>query len=415
MANVEIITIGDELLIGQVVDTNSAWMARELNRVGFEVKNIVTVGDNEREIEKAFDRAFLRSSIILVTGGIGPTKDDITKKTLCKYFDCGLRFDGEVLKNMEEMFKRLGREINPLTYGQAYVPEASTVIQNKVGTAPATWFEKEGKILVSMPGVPYEMKWLMQEEIVGRLKDFFQEESYIRHLTFWVEGYTESGLALFLEEFERGLPGNLQLAYLPNVGLIRLRISGKGENEKELMASMNEQKEKLKTLLADNLLAEEDKPIEVVIGEVLKEKGATLSVSESCTGGNIARLLISVPGSSQYFKGGIVAYSDEVKVNILNVNNSDIKQYGAVSEQVVRQMAENVKIKLKTDCGIATSGIAGPDGGTTDKPVGTVWIAVSYKDKTVAQKLMLSNSREGNITRSTHNALIALYKLLKAE
>lgn len=413
MANVEIITIGDELLIGQVVDTNSAWMARELNKVGFEVKNKVTVGDNEREIEKAFDRAFLRSSIILVTGGIGPTKDDITKRTLCKYFDCGLRFDGEVLKNMEVIFKRLGREINPLTYGQAYVPEACTVIQNKTGTAPATWFEKEGKILVSMPGVPYEMKWLMQEEVIPRLKQQFSEDSFIEHQTFWVEGYTESALAIHLESFEKELPGYLHLAYLPSAGLIRLRISGKSENKQELLNDICVQKEKLRTLLNDNILAEEDRAIEFLLGDLLKEKSATVSVAESCTGGNIAHMLTSVSGCSAYFKGGIVAYSNDIKTNILQVNAEDIEKEGAVSETVVRQMAKNAMKCMHSDCAIATSGVAGPDGGTLEKPVGTIWIAVAYKNEIVTRKISLGNSREGNIIRASNIALLTLCKMLK--
>lgn len=413
MASVEIITIGDELLIGQVVDTNSAWMARELNKVGFEVKNKVTVGDNEKDIEKAFDRAFLRSSVILVTGGIGPTKDDVTKKTLCKYFDCGLRFDGEVLKNMEEHFKRLGLKINPLTYGQAYVPEACTVIQNKVGTAPATWFEKDGKILISMPGVPYEMKWLMQEDILKRLKEYFSQDSYIRHLTFWVEGYTESALAIHIEKFEQELPGDLHLAYLPNAGLIRLRISGKSDKEQKLMSEMHEQREKLRALLKDHILSEGDNPIEVFVGELLEEKLLTISTAESCTGGNISRLLTSVAGSSAYFKGGVVAYSNDVKVNLLHVNASDVEKEGAVSETVVVQMAENVKKLMGSDCSIAISGIAGPGGGTPEKPVGTIWIAVSCKNKMETLKIMLSNSREANITRASNMALLTLCKLLR--
>jgi len=413
MASVEIITIGDELLIGQVVDTNSAWMAQELNKIGFDVKNKVTVGDVERDIEKAFDRAFLRSSIILVTGGIGPTKDDITRKTLCSYFDCGLRFDGEVLKNMEELFKRLGREINPLTYGQAYVPEACTVIQNKAGTAPATWFEKDGKILVSMPGVPYEMKWLMEEEVLGRLKQHFSQDSCIKHMTFVVEGFTESALAIYLEDFEKELPGDLRLAYLPNAGLIRLRISGQSDNEQRLLSAMEEQRGKLRNLLNTHVLQEGDEPIESLIGEILKEKSLTLSVAESCTGGNIAKMITSTPGCSVYYKGGVIAYSNEVKTNVLQVNRSDIENEGAVSKVVVEQMAKNIMKLMNTDCAIATSGIAGPDGGTPEKPVGTIWISVAYKNKLESQMITLGYSREGNIIRTSNLALLTLYKLIK--
>ncbi len=415
MVNVEIITIGDELLIGQVIDTNSAWMAGELNKIGFEVRHIVTVGDNEKDIEKAFDRAFLRSSIILLTGGIGPTKDDITKKTLCKYFDCSLRFDGDVLKNMEEIFARLGREINPLTYGQAYVPESCTVIQNKVGTAPATWFEKDGKVLISMPGVPYEMKWLMQEEILGRLKETFKQDMFIQYRTAWVEGYSESGLAMKLDTFEKELPGNIGLAYLPSPGLIRLRLSGKDEDEKTLSADMDRQKDKLKEILGKNIFSEEDKPIETVLGEILEKKSITIGLAESCTGGNIAHLITSRPGSSRYFKGGVVAYSNEVKTGILGVNPADLDKEGAVSETVVRQMAKGALRVLQTDCVIVTSGVAGPDGGTEEKPVGTVYIAACYKGKTQVEKYIFGKSREQNIQRTTNMALLMLYKMIIAE
>jgi nicotinamide-nucleotide amidase len=413
MINVEIITIGDELLIGQVIDTNSAWMAQALNKIGFEVKNMVTVGDNEKDIEKAFDRALLRSSIVLVTGGIGPTKDDITKKILCKYFDCSLRFDGEVLKNMEELFARSGREINPLTYGQAYVPDASTVIQNKLGTAPATWFECDGKVLISMPGVPSEMKWLMENEILSRLKATFKQDLYILHKTYWVEGYTESALAMHLDEFEKDLPGNIHLAYLPDLGLIRLRLTGKDESEQALSEAMQAQTSKLRAAIGEKILTEEDKPIEFVLGKLLKQKSLTLGIAESCTGGNIAHTLTTVPGSSQYFNGAIVAYSNEVKTSLLKVNPSDLKQEGAVSETVVTQMVQGVQTALRTDCAIATSGIAGPDGGTAEKPVGTVYIAVAYKDKIISQKFSFGFSREQIIQRATNTALLMLYKLVK--
>ncbi len=413
MINVEIITIGDELLIGQVVDTNSAWMAQELNKIGFEVKSIVTVGDNEKEIERAFDKSFLRASVILVTGGIGPTKDDITKKTLCKYFECGLRFDGEVLKNMEEIFTRLGREINPLTYGQSYVPEACSVIQNKVGTAPATWFEKDGKVLISMPGVPHEMKWLMKEEILSRLKETFKQDTYIQYRTFWVEGYTESALAMLLEDFEKDLPENITLAYLPALGMIRLRLTGKDEEETVLFQAIEEQREKLKKIIGTKIFSEEDKPIEILLAETLEKNKLTLGLAESCTGGNIAHVITSIPNASRYFKGGIVAYSNGVKVNILNVNPSDLDKEGAVSEIVVTQMAEGVCKILQTDCAIATSGVAGPDGGSTEKPVGMVYIAVSCKNKTIVQKHIFGKSREQNIQRASNMALLMLYKMLK--
>lgn len=414
MKKVEIITIGDELLIGQVVDTNSAWIARELNKIGLDLTNIVTVGDNEREIEKAFDRAFLRSSIILVTGGIGPTKDDITKKTLCKYFDCRLLFNGEVLHNIETIFKRSGRAVNPLTYSQAYVPEVALVIQNQVGTAPATWFEQDGKVLISMPGVPFEMKWLMSEEILPRLKNLLPENSFIDHHTIWVEGYAESELAMLLENFEENLPASHTLAYLPNSGVIRLRLTGHEEDKTKLDKTSATLKSQLLHLLGGHILMEGEGSLEHYVGVLLKEKGLSLGLAESCTGGYIASRISAIPGCSSYFKGGVIAYSNEIKIDSLHVNPKDIFEQGVVSETVVKQMVQGAKSVLNVDCAIASSGIAGPSGGTEEKPVGTIWIAVAVKDQLQTVKLSLSNSREGNIARATNQALLSLIKLLKA-
>ena len=413
MVNVEIITIGDELLIGQVIDTNSAWIAQELNKTGLDVQYKSTVGDTENDIIDAFDRAFSRSCVILVTGGIGPTKDDITKKTLCKYFDSKLVFNEDVLKNIENIFNRSGRKINELTYNQAYVPEKCTIIQNTTGTAPCTWFEKNGKILVSMPGVPYEMKSLMTNEIISRLQKHFNQTDSIQHQTFWVNHYSESALAMHLSEFEDKLPENLKLAYLPAAGIIRLRITGKHSSELSLTTQMAEQRAKLTALLGENIFSEEDKPIETILGDFLKKHGLTLSVAESCTGGNIAHQLTSVPGSSAYFKGGIVSYANEAKENILKVNPADIKQVGAVSRQVVEQMAAGARKIFNTDCSIATSGIAGPDGGTEEKPVGTVWIAICCKEEIKSQKFIFSQNREINIQRATNAALTMLYEFVK--
>ncbi|MDR0231617.1 MAG: competence/damage-inducible protein A [Dysgonamonadaceae bacterium] len=413
MVNVEIITIGDELLIGQVVDTNSTWIAQELNKIGFDVLYKSTVGDNEKDILDAFDKAFSRVSAILVTGGIGPTKDDITKKTLCKYFDSKLIFNDDVLKNIEALFNRSGRTINELTHDQAYVPDKCTVIQNIAGTAPCTWFEKDGKILVSMPGVPYEMKSLMGNEVVSRLQKFFHQTDSIQHQTFWVNHFSESALAMHLETFENELPENLRLAYLPAAGIIRLRITGKHICESFLSSQMAEQKTKLLELLGNNIFSEEDRPLEILIKDFFEENNLTLSVAESCTGGNIARQLTTIPGSSVYFKGGVVSYANEAKENILHVNTSDIEQYGAVSQQVVEQMAKGAQKILNTDCSIATSGIAGPGGGTETKPVGTVWIAVCYKEEMKSQKFLFGKIRENNIQRATNAALTMLYELVR--
>lgn len=411
--DVEIITIGDELLIGQVVDTNSAWMGRVLGDEGFHVIHKVTVGDVEADILDAFDKAMKRAGIVLVTGGIGPTKDDITKKTLCKFFRTGLHFSEEVLANIADMFQKTGKTMNPLTHDQAYVPENCTVIQNKMGTAPITWFEREGKVLVSLPGVPSEMKWAVREEILPRLKKRFRQDLYIRHQTLWVSGYTESGLAMHLEEFEKGLPSFISLAYLPTPGLIRLRLSAYYSDKEEMDSAISEQTGRLRILLKENILAEEDKPVQEIIGDVLRSKKLTLGTAESCTGGKIAEMITSIPGSSDYFVGGIVSYSDKVKHQVLEVSNLSLDTYGAVSRQVVEEMVTGAMKTLNCDCAVATSGIAGPGGGTTEKPVGSVWIAVAWKNSVKSQLFQFGRNREQNIMRAANMALLMLKDLLK--
>jgi nicotinamide-nucleotide amidase len=408
MIVVEIITIGDELLIGQVVDTNSAWMAVELNKAGLDVRYKTTTGDNEKDILDAFERAFSRASIVLVTGGIGPTKDDITKKTLCKYFNTRLFFDEKTLKTIEEVIGGLHRPMNKLTQEQAYVPENCTVIQNRMGTAPITWFEKRGKILVSMPGVPYEMKWAMQKEIIPRLQKSFPASGFIQHQAYWVKNYSESMLALHLEAFENELPPSIKLAYLPTSGLMRLRLTGKGVDEAVLNQEMKIQKEQLLALLSGNIVSDEDDAPENILDKILKEKKLTLSVAESCTGGKLASLFTAIPGCSEYFKGGAVSYSNEAKIRILGVNAMDIDEYGAVSQPVVEQMVLSAQHIFQTDCAIATSGVAGPGGGTIEKPVGTVWIAVAYKGKCRSQKFHFSQNRESNILRACNCGIMML-------
>lgn len=411
--DVEIITIGDELLIGQVVDTNSAWMGQVLGEEGFHVVHKVTVGDVEADILDSFEQAMKRSPIVLVTGGIGPTKDDITKKTLCKFFNTRLRFSDEVLKNIEDMFQKSGKMMNPLTHDQAYVPENCIVIQNRMGTAPITWFEHNGRILVSFPGVPYEMQWAMKEEILPRLKQKFRQDLYIKHQTLWVSGYTESGLAMYLEEFEKGLPPFISLAYLPTPGLIRLRLSAYYTDESVVKSAISEQTDKLHGLLNGNILTEEDKPIQEVIGEILRNKSLTLGTAESCTGGKIAEMITSVPGSSDYFVGGIVSYSNNVKHQVLDVSTLSLDTYGAVSRQVVEEMVIGAMKTLNCDCAVATSGIAGPGGGTSEKPVGTVWIAAAWKNRVKSQLFHFGKNREQNIIRSANMALLMLNDLLK--
>ena len=413
MIQIEIITIGDELLIGQVIDTNSAWMGIELNKAGFDVRYKTTVGDNENDILDAFERAFSRVSIVLVTGGIGPTKDDITRQTLCRFFDTGLVFDEDTLYNIQEIVKGLNRTLNELTRDQAYIPENATIIQNKMGTAPITWFEKNGKVLVSMPGVPYEMTWAMTHEIIPRLQKAFSMTYSIQHQTFWVKNFSESSLALHIAKWENALPEHIRLAYLPTSGLIRLRLTGKSADKCVLQQEMDAQCEKLKALLGDDILADEEHPLEILLDKRLKEEKLTLSLAESCTGGKLASLFTAIPGCSLYFKGGVVAYSNDAKMEILGVNQLDISQSGAVSQSVVEQMALGAQRIFHSDCAIAVSGIAGPDGGTPDKPVGTVWIAVVYRDRLQSQLFHFSKDRGNTILRACNNGMAMLLDLIK--
>lgn len=410
--NVQIVTVGDELLIGQVVDTNSAWMGQELGKAGFQIIWKTTVGDVEKDMLEVINAAMNRVEIVLVTGGIGPTKDDITKKTLCKYFDSGMHFSEEVYENIMNLFHTSGRAINELTRNQALVPDKCTVIQNKVGTAPCTWFEKDGKILVSMPGVPYEMKWLMTNEIIPRLKKKFRQDVFIHHKTTWVSGFSESMLAITLTQFENELPPFIKLAYLPQPGLIRLRLSAYGNNEQQAEESITEQNEKLHRLLSGHILAEEDVSLEEQIGQALLSRKLMMGTAESCTGGRIAGMLTAIPGSSRYFTGSVVSYSNDVKRHVLGVSSESLSQYGAVSQSVVEQMASGAVRVLGCDCAVATSGIAGPDGGTPGKPVGTIWIAAAYKNKVVSECHHFTGIREMNIVRASNMALLLLLKLI---
>ena len=407
----ELITIGDELLIGQVVDTNSAWMGRELNNIGIEVLRIVSVRDREEEILEAIDNAMKRVNIVLVTGGLGPTKDDITKQTLCKYFNTELIFSEEVFENVKRVLA--GKiPMNKLNKGQAMVPKNCTVINNPVGSASVSWFERDGKVLVSMPGVPQEMTTVMAESVLPKLHERFQTD-VIMHQTFLVQHYPESVLAEKLEAWEVALPDCIKLAYLPKLGIIRMRLTGRGHDRKEVETLLNREKAKLETILGEDIFSEEDTPLEVIIGELLKKRKLTVSTAESCTGGSIAERLTSIAGSSEYFKGSIVAYSNEVKKDLLYVSSETLEKYGAVSEETVIEIVKGAMKALKTDCAVATSGIAGPGGGTPEKPVGTVWIAAGYKNEIRTYKQETNRGRAMNIERAGNNALLMLRDLLK--
>ena len=409
---VEIITIGDEILIGQIVDTNSAWMSVELNKAGFEIVQITSVHDDAAHIVASLDLALERADVVLFTGGIGPTKDDITKQTLSRYFGMQLVFNDEVYKNIEQVLVNRSRAGNTLTRTQAFVPDGCTVIQNRVGTAPVTWFEKNGKVIVSMPGVPNEMKHIMSTEVIPRLSQRYKTPTII-HKNVIVQGYPESALAMKIADWENALPADIHLAYLPNYGIIKLRLSGVSEDPLALEFSINQQIAGLTEILADAIVAYDDTPVEEMIGNLLTTKGMTLSTAESCTGGFIAHKITTVPGSSKYFKGSVVSYSNEVKVNVLNVLSDDIQLYGAVSRQVVEQMADNVRRLLKTDYALATSGIAGPDGGTAEKPVGLVWISVSSPKGVVSREFKFGNVRIQNIERTAQTAMLMLKEVIE--
>jgi len=408
---IEVITIGDEILIGQIVDTNSAWMAVELNKSGFELVQITTVHDDARQIVESLELALNRADVVLFTGGIGPTNDDITKQTLTAFFGTELVFDESVYQNIQRLFVDRPNVMNELTKAQAMVPVNCTVIQNIVGTAPITWFEKDGKVIVSMPGVPYEMKRAMSFEIIPRLQVKFQTPVLL-YKTVQVYGYPESALAIKIADWENALPAYIHLAYLPNSGIIKLRLSGLLDDMLELEFRMNQQVDQLSQLLGSAIVAYEDIPMEKLVGSLLKAQGKMVATAESCTGGNIAHLFTSIPGSSEFFKGSVVAYANEVKANVLQVSADTLESQGAVSRAVVEQMAEGVRLLLKSDFAVATSGIAGPTGGTAEKPVGTIWMAACSADKMLSREFHFGTLREQNIQRATQAALLLLKELL---
>ena len=407
-----IITIGDELLIGQVVDTNSAWMAQELNKNGIWVGHRVAVGDVREDIRQALDQESQRASIILITGGLGPTADDITKPVLNEYFNGKLVVDEGALANVKWIFERvLNRPMIERNLAQAEVPDTCTVIHNKRGTAPGMWFEKDGRIYVSMPGVPHEMKGMITDYVIPELRSRFQLP-FIAHRTLLTAGIGESFLAEHIKIFEEALPASIKLAYLPNYGMVRLRLTIRGEDPAALEAEIARQFETLKGLVAEWMVTDEDITIQEAIGRLLLSKGKTLSTAESCTGGYIAHLITSIPGSSGYYKGSVVSYDNAVKTNTLHVAPETLESDGAVSEATVRQMVRGALTLLDTDFAIATSGIMGPDGGTPEKPVGTVWVAVGNSQNILTRKFSFRFDRARNIELTATNALNLLRKFI---
>lgn len=405
---VEIITIGDELLIGEVLDTNSTWIAHKLIGHGFEVIAISSVGDCSENIIKAIDIAFERADILLLTGGVGPTNDDITKHTLCTYFHTALELNNEVLQNIESIFSKRNLQINNLTYKQAYVPASSNVIQNSEGTAPILWFEEDNKILVSMPGVPHEMQTTMDKDVIPLLIKRFHKTEYVSRSCI-ITGITESDLASKLADFELLLPSGYSLAYLPTLGYIRLRLSVWGNEHKE---ELKQQMRNLKKIVKPYYVYKGIKLPEELLSEKLQKKRLTLSTAESCTGGNIAHKITLMPKASKYFVGSIISYANSIKEQLLNVDKNIIELQGVVSKEVVEQMAINVSETLSSNCSIAVSGYMGPDGGTKDQPVGTAWIATKYNDEMISHRYHLGLNRAYNIERTTNLALLQLIKMI---
>src|SRR5574343_959841 len=406
-----IITIGDELLIGQTIDTNSAWTAQELNKISVWMQRRISVGDVWKDIWQTLDEESKLSEILLITGGLGPTADDITKPLLCQYFGGKLVVDPDALANVKNIFENiLKRPLIERNLKQAEVPDVCTVIQNKRGTAPGMWFDKEGRIFISMPGVPHEMKGMMRHYVLPAFQEKLQLTPIV-HRTLLTAGIGESFLAERIQEFEKSLPSNIKLAYLPNYGMVKLRLTATG-NDARTIAELEALFDMLKQQLQDVLVIDEDIPLQEAVGRLLRERGKTLGTAESCTGGYIAHLITAIPGSSDYFKGSVVSYANEIKEQVLQVPSRILKEHGAVSEQTVIEMVKGALHGLKTDFALATSGIMGPGGGSPEKPVGTVWIAIGNKDKVRTQHFHFRFDRQRNIELTANNALNLLRKFI---
>jgi nicotinamide-nucleotide amidase len=410
----EIITIGDEILFGQITDTNTQWIGTQLTDIGIRPVRKTSVGDNRQHILDAFTEASKRVNVIIVTGGLGPTRDDITKHTFCEYFGTELEINQEALALVTEFFAKRGRAMSELNIQQAALPKNCTYIPNLWGTAPGMWFEKDEVIYVSLPGVPYEMKSLMEFEILPRLKARFATQ-IIQHKSVRTIGIGESFLAEKIAPWEDALPEHIKLAYLPHFGQVRLRLTGTGTDQELLDSQLQEQVALLLPMIEEHVFGYDTDELETVIGRLLKNSNATIGTAESCTGGFLANQITSVPGSSAYFEGSVVSYSNSIKMNVLGVSRETLEEFGAVSEQTAREMAEGARRVLNTTFAVSTTGIAGPDGGTAEKPVGTVWIACATPDETFTQLLTLRNNRKINIELTSSYALNLLRKtILKA-
>lgn len=408
---VHIITIGDEILIGQIVDTNSAWMARQLNLQGAEVVEVSSVSDTREGILKGLKSAEENADIILMTGGLGPTKDDITKKVIAEHFGTGMHFHDETWERIQRMFKKWGREPIDAHRNQCFMPQNAEILTNRMGTAPGMWFSEKGKIYVSMPGVPYEMKYLMENEVLPKLKETFPADP-IEHRTILTVGEGESRIAARIESVEENLPENIKLAFLPGLGRVRLRLTGRGKNEALLREQLDAEKAKIEAIIPELIFGYENETLEAKLGEMLKERGLTFATAESCTGGHIGHLITTVPGSSAYFLGGIISYSNEMKMQQLGVRKETLEAHGAVSEEVVKEMSAGVLSRVGADVAFSISGIMGPGGGSEEKPVGTVWMSVGDKNQIVTEKIQIGKDRLKNIQYASVKALDLVRRFL---
>ncbi len=402
MIKAELITIGDEILIGQIIDTNSTWIAQQLIELGIDIWQIRSISDKKEDIIDALDSS--KADLIIITGGLGPTNDDLTKNTLAEYFNKALFFDENIYKHINKLLVGRGVIVNELNKEQALLPEDTLILENKSGTASGMWFTKGEKQYISLPGVPFEMKGIMNDEVLPRLKKEYKTASII-HKTIMTQGVPESMLAMKIKEWEDNLPQSIKLAYLPRPGIVRLRLSATGNDKNKVKNIIEEQIEKINQIIPDSIYGYDEIALEKVVGDMLKEQGATISTAESCTGGQISALVTSIPGSSAYYMGSIISYNNDAKHKLLNVPNSTIEINGAVSKDVVEYMSNSVREKFDTKYAISISGIAGPDGGTKEKPVGTTWISISSKDKTVSKQFLFGEHRGRNVTRASLSAL----------
>ncbi|MEM1328367.1 MAG: competence/damage-inducible protein A [Bacteroidota bacterium] len=412
--DIHIITVGDEILIGQTIDTNSAWMGETLNRFGARIQEITTVADDLEDITNSLERAFERCDIVLMTGGLGPTKDDVTKKAITEFYGTGFTFSQPTYDLIVERFKKWGRSTTEAHRQQCYMPENAELLHNKVGTAPGMWMEKEGKVLVSMPGVPYEMKYLMEAEVIPRLVQQFQAEP-IAHRTIRTVGEGESRIAVRIEAFEENLPDHIKLAYLPGSLQVRLRLTGRGKTQEVLERELEELEQQLLPNIEDLVYGFGKTSLEEAIGQILKAQGKKMATAESCTGGYLAHKITSISGSSAYYWGSVIAYDNQIKQDLLDVPAETLETEGAVSEATVRAMVKGLLQRFPVDVGVAISGIAGPGGGTPEKPVGTIWLAVGDGERIHAQKIKLGKDRLRNIQYASVHALNMVRQFLTGQ